>query len=88
LVNLLAGKVNTTDVYNNALNSVVWLVKTRSRQGKVLKDLIDTLTITVSNSSNVLNNDKTYSFYYVSHKMCFVTYINFRIKHLYMERYK
>ena len=47
LVTLLAGKVNTTDVYN-ALDCIVAGKTLDARQGKALKDLIDTLTIVVS----------------------------------------
>ena len=58
LVNLLAGKVNTADIFN-ALNSVGAGKVLDARQGKVLKDLIDALTTTVSNiSSNVVTTIK------------------------------
>ena len=78
LVNLLAGKVNTTDVYN-ALNSVVAGKVLDARQGKVLKDLIDALTTTVSNiSSNVVTTIKPiFSTALASQNVAgFVTYIN------------
>lgn len=48
LVTLLAGKVNTTDVYN-ALDCIVANKVLDARQGKVLNDLITALTTVVGN---------------------------------------
>lgn len=47
VVTVLAGKVNTTDIYN-ALDCIVSGKVLDARQGKALKDLIDALTATVS----------------------------------------
>lgn len=54
LVTLLAGKVNTTDVYNT-LDCIVAGKVADARQLKVLNDLIVALTATVGGKENTLN---------------------------------
>jgi hypothetical protein len=58
LVTLLAGKVNTIDVYN-ALDQIVAGKVLDARQGKVLKDLIDALQTAVNNKINTSDISQT-----------------------------
>lgn len=54
----LAGKINTADIINN-LTQVVTGKVLDATQGKALKDLIDTLTTTVSGKEATTNKDAT-----------------------------
>jgi hypothetical protein len=58
LVTLLAGKVNTTDIYN-ALDSIVAGKTLDARQGKVLNDLIVTLRTDVNTNTSAISTNTT-----------------------------